>query len=105
MPAKYKKRKGMKIGGKHHWKYHTKPGDWKETKIAPGLWKISYYQTKGRKGYHAKKGQGFPKGGKLHWYIKAHQYAIKTGPNTYKVHMTGYKKQIGWKPPKTKKWR
>lgn len=44
---------GMAIGRSHHWDYDA--GDWKETKITPDLWEISYAVTKRRRG-HAPEG-------------------------------------------------
>src|SRR3954465_3998419 len=35
---------GVQIGRGHHWNYDK--GDWKETKITPDLWEISYAVTK-----------------------------------------------------------
>ncbi|HTI89796.1 MAG TPA: hypothetical protein VL727_04360 [Puia sp.] len=40
---------GVQIGRGHHWTYD--PGDWKETKIMPDLWEISYAVTKRRVGH------------------------------------------------------
>jgi hypothetical protein len=37
---------GMKIGRSHKWHYDE--GEWKETKITPDLWEISYAVTKRR---------------------------------------------------------
>src|SRR5260221_1145544 len=37
---------GVQIGRGHHWNYDK--GDWKETKITPDLWAISYAVTKRR---------------------------------------------------------
>src|SRR5207244_4480374 len=39
---------GMKIGRSHKWYYDK--GEWKETKITPDLWQISYAVTKRRAG-------------------------------------------------------
>lgn len=94
-------RKGMRIGGKHKWEYHQ--NTWKEIKTGPKSWNFVYEQTKTRKGSWAKKGQGMPTGSKLIWKIKAKQYAIKTGPNTYKLVMKGKKYREKWKVPK-RKW-
>jgi hypothetical protein len=44
---------GMKIGRGHHWHYDA--GDWKETKVTPDLWQVSYAVTKRRAG-HAPEG-------------------------------------------------
>lgn len=96
-------KKGMKIGGRHSWKYKT--DKWNEVKIAPRKWKFVYYQNKTRLGRNAPKGSGFPQGGKLHWKITADQYAVKTGPNTYKLIMRGIKRQAGWKKKHDRKWR
>lgn len=46
------------IGRGHHWNYDK--GDWKETKITPDLWEISYAVTKRRVG-HAPEYSGVPK--------------------------------------------
>ena len=40
---------GVQIGRGHHWNYDK--GDWKETKITPDLWEISYAVTKRRVGH------------------------------------------------------
>src|SRR5436853_5050123 len=50
---------GMKIGRSHKWNYD--PGQWKETKITPDLWQVSYAVTKRRAG-HALEGSGVPVG-------------------------------------------
>jgi len=34
----------VQIGRSHHWTYDA--GDWKETKITPDLWEVSYAVTK-----------------------------------------------------------
>src|SRR5882757_136524 len=39
---------GVQIGRGHHWNYDK--GDWKETKITPDLWEVSYKVTKRRVG-------------------------------------------------------
>src|SRR6266581_1226302 len=39
---------GMQVGRSHYWNYDQ--GQWKETKITPDLWEISYAVTKRRKG-------------------------------------------------------
>src|SRR5690348_2273382 len=61
---------GVQIGRRHHWNYDK--GDWKETKITPDLWEISYAVTKRRVG-HAPEYSGVPTGTEYHWYILAHQ--------------------------------
>lgn len=47
----------MRVGRSHHWHYDR--GDWKETKITPDLWEISYAVTKRRVG-RAPEGSGVP---------------------------------------------
>ena len=51
---------GMKVGRSHKWYYDK--GEWKETKITPDLWEISYAVTKRRAG-KAPEGSGVPVGG------------------------------------------
>ncbi len=65
---------GVQIGRGHHWNYD--PGDWKETKITPDLWEISYAVTKRRVG-KAPEDSGVPVGTQYHWYIIANQTATK----------------------------
>src|ERR1043165_1979489 len=71
---------GMRVGRSHKWYYDK--GEWKETKITPDLWEISYAVTKRRKG-KAPKGSGVPVGTGYHWYIIAHQKVIKLNANDY----------------------
>ncbi len=59
---------GVQIGRGHHGTYD--PGDWKETRITPDLWEISYAVTKRRVG-HAPEDSGVPVGTEYHWYIQA----------------------------------
>ena len=83
------RRKGMRVGAKHKWTYSK--GIWKETKTSPRMWKFSYTNSKYRRGRKAPRGTGMPVGSKLHWKIRANQYALKTGANTYKLIMRGTK--------------
>ena len=55
---------GMKVGRSHKWYYDK--GEWKETKITPDLWEISYAVTKRRVG-KAPEGSGVPVGTEYHW--------------------------------------
>jgi hypothetical protein len=71
---------GMKIGRSHKWYYD--PGEWKEKKITPDLWQISYAVTKRRAG-RAPEGSGVPVGTEYHWYILAHQNVTKLNANDY----------------------
>jgi hypothetical protein len=56
---------GMKVGRSHKWYYDK--GEWKEKKITPDLWQISYAVTKRRAG-RAPEGSGVPVGTEYHWY-------------------------------------
>lgn len=92
---------GMQIGRSHHWKYDA--GDWRETKITPDLWEISYAVTKRRKG-HAPEGSGVPVGTGYHWYILAHQHVEKLNANDYSTSMTGLKFKLAHKRVSKNKW-
>lgn len=92
---------GMQIGRSHHWNYDQ--GDWKETKITPDLWEISYAVTKRRKG-HAPEGSGVPVGTEYHWYILAHQNVRKLNANDYATSMTGLKFKLAHNRADKDKW-
>ena len=85
---------GMKIGRGHKWHYDE--GTWKETKVTPDLWEISFAVTKRRAG-KAPKGSGVPLGTEYHWYILAHQNVRKLDANTYTTAMTGLKFKLAHK--------
>jgi hypothetical protein len=82
---------GMKIGRGHYWIYDK--GQWKETKITPDKWELSYAVTKRRKG-KAPEGSGVPVGTKYHWYILAHQIVEKLNANDYSTEMVGLKYKL-----------
>src|SRR5260221_1256317 len=92
---------GVQIGRGHHWTYD--PGDWKETKITPDLWEISYAVTKRRVG-HAPEDSGVPVGTEYHWYILANQTARKLSANDYETKMTGLKFKLAHKRADKGKW-
>ena len=92
---------GMKVGRSHKWHYDK--GDWKETKITPDLWEISYAVTKRRAG-HAPEGSGVPVGTEYHWYILAHQNVRKLNANDYSTSMTGLKYKLAHKRADKNKW-
>jgi hypothetical protein len=79
---------GMKIGRTHSWNYDA--GGWKEKKITPDLWQISYAVTKRRAG-GAPEGSGVPVGTEYHWYILAHQNVEKLNANDYTTSLAGLK--------------
>jgi hypothetical protein len=92
---------GMKIGRSHKWYYD--PGEWKETKVTPDLWQISYAVAKRRAG-HAPEGSGVPVGTEYHWYVLAHQNVTKKSANDYTTSMTGLKFKIAHKRAGSDSW-
>jgi hypothetical protein len=92
---------GMRIGRSHKWNYDE--GVWKETKITPDLWEISYAVTKRRAG-RAPEGSGVPVGTEYHWYILAHQNVKKLNANDYTTSMTGLKYKLAHKRADKNKW-
>ena len=92
---------GMKIGRSHKWCYD--PGEWKETKITPDLWQISYAVNKRRAG-RAPEGSGVPLGTEYHWYVLAHQNVAKQTANDYTTSLTGLKFKIAHKRAGSEKW-
>lgn len=92
---------GMKIGRSHKWYYDQ--GEWKETKITPDVWEISYAVTKRRAG-KAPEGSGVPVGTGYHWYILAHQNVRKLNANDYSTSMNGIKCKLAHKRADKEKW-
>src|SRR6266567_105227 len=92
---------GMRVGRSHKWYYDQ--GEWKETKITPDLWEISYAVTKRRAG-KAPEGSGVPVGTEYHWYILAHQNVRKLNANDYSTTLTGLKFKIAHKRAGSEKW-
>src|SRR5438876_5341849 len=92
---------GMKIGRSHKWYYDR--GEWKEKKITPDLWQISYDVTKRRAG-RAPEGSGVPVGTEYHWYIVAHQNVKKLNANNYSTSLSGMKFKVAHKRAGTEKW-
>src|SRR6266436_406908 len=85
---------GMKIGRSHKWYYDK--GEWKEKKITPDLWEISYSVTKCRAG-KAPESSGVPVGTEYHWYILSHQNVKKINANDYTTGMSGLKYKLAHK--------
>ena len=92
---------GMKVGRSHKWYYDQ--GEWKETKVTPDLWQISYAVNKRRAG-KAPEGSGVPVGTEYHWYILAHQNVEKISANDYTTSLTGLKFKIAHKRADNGKW-
>jgi len=92
---------GMKIGRSHKWYYDK--GEWKEKKVTPDLWQISYAVTKRRAG-KAPEGSGVPVGTEYHWYILAHQNVKKLNANDYSTSLSGMKYKVAHKRADSEKW-
>ncbi len=92
---------GMKIGRSHKWYYDK--GEWKETKVTPDLWQISYAVTKRRAG-RAPEGSGVPVGTEYHWYVLAHQNVAKQTANDYTTSLTGLKFKIAHRRAGSETW-
>jgi hypothetical protein len=92
---------GMAVGRSHKWYYDK--GEWKETKITPDLWRISYGVTKRRTG-KAPEGSGATVGTAYHWYILAHQEVLKLNANDYSTYLTGLKYKLAHKRAGNDKW-
>jgi hypothetical protein len=96
-----KKYRGMKVGRTHKWYYDQ--GEWKEKKITPDKWEISYAVTKRRAG-KAPEGSGVSVGTEYHWFIAAHQNVRKLDASDYTTSMTGLKFKIAHKRADTDRW-
>lgn len=92
---------GMRVGRSHKWYYDR--GEWKETKITPDVWQISYAVNKRRAG-RAPEGSGVPVGTEYHWYILAHQNVQKLNANDYTTTMAGLKFKIAHRRADSGKW-
>jgi hypothetical protein len=92
---------GMRIGRSHKWYYDK--GEWKETKVTPDLWQISYAVNKRRAG-RAPEGSGVPVGTEYHWYILAHQNVRKLNANDYTTSLAGLKFKIAHKRAANNAW-
>ena len=92
---------GMKVGRSHKWYYDK--GDWKETKVTPDLWRISYAVNKRRAG-KAPEGSGVTVGTEYHWYVLAHQNVSKVTANDYTTSLSGLKFKIAHRRAGSEKW-
>ena len=92
---------GMKVGRSHKWYYDK--GEWKETKVTPDLWQISYAVNK-RRGGKAPEGSGVPVGTEYHWYVLAHQNVSKITANDYTTSLSGLKFKIAHRRADSGKW-
>jgi hypothetical protein len=92
---------GMQVGRSHKWNYDK--GVWRETKVTPDRWEISYHVTKRRAGY-APAGSGAAVGTGYHWFILSHQYVEKLNADDYATGMTGVKFKLAHKRAGQEKW-
>lgn len=93
---------GMKVGRTHTWDYE---GRWKERKLGPDLWEVSFRARKTRKGKGAPEGTGAPVGTEYLWFFApTSQSARKLDANTYETHMEGLKWKIGFRPATSASW-
>lgn len=92
---------GMKIGRSHKWNYDK--GVWRETKVTPDRWEITYSVTKHRAG-HAPEGSGAPVGTAYHWFILSHQFVEKLNADDYSTSMVGVKFKLAHRRAGKDKW-
>lgn len=92
---------GMAVGRSHKWNYDK--GVWRETKITPDLWELTYDVIKRRAG-HAPEGTGAPVGTGYHWFILSHQYVKKLNANDYSTSMSGLKFKLAHKHATKANW-
>jgi hypothetical protein len=92
---------GMPVGRSHKWYYDK--GDWRETKITPDIWEISYAVTKRRAG-HAPEGSGVPTGTAYQWYIMAYQNVCKLDKDDYSTELKGLKFKLAHHRADKDKW-
>lgn len=92
---------GMAIGRSHKWNYDK--GVWRETKITPEQWELSYDVIKRRAG-RAPEGSGAAVGTGYHWFILAHQYVEKLNANDYTTSMSGLKFKLAHKRASKNSW-
>ena len=91
----------MPVGRSHKWNYDK--GVWRETKVTPDRWEISYHVKKRRAG-HAPEGTGAAVGTGYHWFILSHQYVEKLNANDYATGMTGLKFKLAHKRAGKQNW-
>jgi hypothetical protein len=92
---------GMKIGRSHKWNYDK--GVWRETKVTPDRWELTYDVIKRRAG-HAPEGSGAKVGTAYHWFILSHQYVEKLNADDYTTSMVGLKFKLAHKRAGQDKW-
>jgi hypothetical protein len=92
---------GMQIGKTHKWYYDK--GVWRERKVTPDMWEITYSVVKRRAG-KAPEGSGVPVGTGYHWFILSHQFVHKLDANDYSTAMVGLKLKVAHKRADKGRW-
>ncbi len=92
---------GMPVGRAHKWYYDR--GEWRERKITPDEWEISYQTTK-RRAARAPEKSGAPVGTEYNWLIVSHQRVDKLDANSYMTCMEGKKFKVAHKRTSKDKW-
>lgn len=92
---------GMPVGRAHKWYYDQ--GEWRERKLTPDEWEISYQTTK-RRAAQAPEKSGAPVGTEYNWLIVSHQRVDKLDANSYMTCMEGKKFKIAHKRASNAKW-
>ena len=92
---------GMKIGRSHKWNYDK--GVWRETKVTPDRWELTFNVIKRRAG-HAPEGSGAPVGTAYHWFILSHQFVQKLNADDYVTSMVGLKFKLAHKRADKDTW-
>src|SRR5688572_25019732 len=92
---------GMKIGRSHKWNYDK--GVWRETKVTPDRWELTFNVIKRRAG-HAPEGSGAPVGTAYHWFILSHQFVEKLNADDYVTSMVGLKFKLAHKRAEKDTW-
>jgi hypothetical protein len=92
---------GMAVGRSHKWNYDK--GIWRETKVTPERWELTYDVIQRRAG-HAPEGSGVPVGTAYHWFILSHQYVEKLNADDYTTSMVGLKFKLAHKHANSDKW-
>ena len=92
---------GMPIGRSHKWYYDQ--GEWRERKLSPDEWEISYQTTK-RRAAQAPEESGAPIGTGYNWLIVSHQRVDKLDANSYTTCMEGKKFKVAHKRASKDAW-
>jgi hypothetical protein len=92
---------GMRVGRSHKWYYDQ--GEWRERKLSPDEWEISYQTTK-RRAARAPEESGAPIGTEYNWLIVSHQRVDKCDANSYVTCMEGKKFKVAHKRASNGAW-